>query len=67
MRYDDRDNTKKLWGFISIVILSKRYEGFSAFLKKPVLKDSKSIHDNKDSDNRNNNDNNNTGNYSSNK
>lgn len=50
-----------LWSF------QKDMNGFSAFLKKPVLKDSKSIHDNKDSDNRNNNDNNNTGNDSSNK
>ena len=34
MRYDDRDNTKKLWGFISIVILSKRYEWIFCFSKK---------------------------------
>ena len=39
MRCDDRDNTKKLRGFIPIVVLLKKLKkyvtGFSDFLKKP--------------------------------
>ena len=43
MRGGIRDNTKKLWGFISIVAPSKKYKWISRFFKKRLFwKDSKS-------------------------
>ena len=34
MRYNGRDNTKKLWGLISIVVPLKKYEWIFYFFKK---------------------------------
>ena len=34
MRYNGRDNTKKQWGLISIVVLSENYEWIFCFSQK---------------------------------
>ena len=34
MRYNGRDNTKKLWGLISIVVPLEKYEWIFCFFKK---------------------------------
>ena len=44
MRCDDRNNTKRLWGFLSILVSLKNYTGYcKLFLKSLPRKDSKSV------------------------
>ena len=57
MRCDGRDNLKKLWSFISIVVPSKnkiektKLSGYSYLEERLFWKDSKSIRDNNDNKN----------------
>ena len=55
MRWDGRDNTIKLWSFISIVFPSKnksenktKFNGYSDFEESLLWSDSKSIRNNDD-------------------
>ena len=44
MRCDDRNNTKRLWGFPSILVSLKNYNAYcKLFLKNLFWKDSKSV------------------------